>query len=124
MTTDKSSSDCRHTVFNLSFPKGYSVNDGILKDSYLGTKFQMHYPTVDTIVNTLNNLGPGANISKVDISHAFRHLRIDLGDIYLLAIQHRDELYIDLSLPFGDRLEAFFFSKISDAARYIESKWS
>ena len=63
MTRDKSSFDCR-TIFDLSFPKGYSVNDGVLKDSYLGTKFQMHYPTVDTIVNTLNNLGPGANIFK------------------------------------------------------------
>ena len=46
----------------------------------------MHYPTVDTVVNTLNNLGPGANIFKVDISHAFRHLRIDQGDVDLLAL--------------------------------------
>ena len=34
MTRDKSSADCRHTIFDLSFPKGYSVNDGVLKDSY------------------------------------------------------------------------------------------
>ena len=121
MTRDKSSSECRRTIFDLSFPKGYSVN-GVLKDSYLGTKFQMHYPTVDTIVNTLNNLGLGANIFKVDISRAFRHLRIDPADIDLLALQHRDKLYIDLSLPFGYRLGAFFFSKISDAVRYIRSQ--
>ena len=110
MTRDKSSSDCRRTIFDLSFPKGYSLNDGVLKDSYLGTKFQMHYPTVDTIVNTLNNLGPGANIFKVDISHAFRHLRIDPGDIDLLALQHRIKLYIDLSLPFGYFFGSFFGS--------------
>ena len=122
MTRDKSISDCRHTIFDLSFPKGYSVNDGVLTDSYLGTKFQMHYPTVDTIVNTLNNLGPEANIFKVDISRAFRHLRIDPGDIDLLALQHRDKLYIDLSLPFGYRLGAFFFREISDAVRYIMSQ--
>ena len=54
MTRDKSSSNCRRTIFDLNFPKGYSVNDGVLKDSHLGTKFQMHYPTVDTIVHTLN----------------------------------------------------------------------
>ena len=82
----------------------------------------MHYPTVDTIVNTLNNLGLGANIFKVDISCAFRHLRIDPGDIDLLAQQHRDKLYIDLSLPFGYRLGTFFFSKISNALRYIMSQ--
>ena len=122
MTRDKSSSDCCRTIFDLSFPKGYSVNNGVLKDSYLGKEFQMHYPTVDTIVNTLNNLGPGANIFKVDISRAFCHLRIDPGDIDVLALQHRDKLYIDLSLPFGYRLGAFFFSKISDAVRYIMSQ--
>ena len=121
MTRNKSNSDCR-TIFDLSFPKGYSVNDGVLKDTYLGTKFQMHYPTVDTIVSTLNTLGPGANIFKVDISCAFCHLRIDPGDIDLLALQHRDKLYLDLSLPFGYRLGAFFFSKISDAVRYIMSQ--
>ena len=102
----------------LHFPKGYSVNDGVLKDSYLGKTFQMHYPTVDTIVNTLNNLGPGSNIFKVDRSRAFP-LCIDPGDIDLLALQHRYKLCIDLSLPFGYRLGAFFFSKISDAVRYI-----
>ena len=121
MTRNKSNSDCR-TIFDLSFPKSYSVNDGVLKDTYLGTKFQMHYPTVDIIVNTLNTLGPGANIFKVDISRAFRHLRIDPGDIDLLGLQHRDKLYLDLSLPFGYRLGAFFFSKISDAVRYIMSQ--
>ena len=47
---------------------------------------------------------------------------IDLGDIDLLALQHTDKLYIDLSLPFGYRLGAFFFSKISDAVRYIMSQ--
>ena len=76
----------------------------------------MHYPTVDNIVNTLNNLAPR------DISRAFRHLRIDPGDIDFLALQHRDKLYLDLSLPLGYRLGAFFFSKISDAIRYIMSQ--
>ena len=35
---------------DLSFPKGCSINDGVLKDSYLGTNFQMHYPSVDSII--------------------------------------------------------------------------
>ena len=33
MTRNKSNSDCRRTIFDLSFPKGYSVNDGVLKDN-------------------------------------------------------------------------------------------
>ena len=62
------------------------------------------------------------NHTLLCISRALRHLCIDPGNIDLLALQHRDKLYIDLSLPFGYRLGAFFFSKISDAVRYIMSQ--
>ena len=122
MTRAKSDSESRRTIMDLSFPKGLSINDGVLKDTYLGTNFQMHYPSIDSIIRKLNELGPSAEIFKVDISRAFRHIRIDPGDIDLLGLQHRDKLYLDLSFPFGYRLGAFFFSKISDAVRYIMNK--
>ena len=108
MTRAKSNSDSRRTIMDLSFPKGYSINDGVLKDKYLGTNFQMHYPSIDSIIRTLNELGPAAAIFKVDISRAFRHIQIDPGDIDLLGLQHRGKLYLDLSLPFGYCLGAFF----------------
>ena len=119
MTRDKAGSNTMHAIMDLSWPKGASVNDGVLKDSYLGTDFQMHYPSVDTIIQQVIETGPAARIFKVDISRAFRHIRIDPGDIDLLGLIHRDQLYLDLSLPFGYRLGAFFFQKISDAIRYI-----
>ena len=68
----------------------------------------MHYPSIDSIIRTLNELGPLAAIFKVDISRAFRYIRIDPGDIDL-GLQHRGKLYLDLSLPFGYCLGAFFF---------------
>ena len=68
---------------DLSFPKGLSANDGVMKDIYLGTEFQMHYPSVDSIIRTLNDIGPSVHIFKVDISLDFRHIRIDPGDIDL-----------------------------------------
>ena len=122
MTRAKSDSNSRRTIIDLSFPKGFSINDGVLKDTYLGTNFQMHYPSIDSIIRTLNDLGPSAEIFKVDISRAFRHIRIDPGDIDLLGLPHRDKLYLDLSLPFRYRLGAFFFSKISDAVKFIMNK--
>ena len=76
MTRAKSDSNSRRTIMDLSFPKGFSINDGILKDTYLGTNFQMHYPSIDSIIRTLNELGPSAEIFKVDTSRAFRHIRI------------------------------------------------
>ena len=52
----------------------------------MGTQFEMHYPSVDHIVYQLNQLGPAAENFKVDISRAFRHIRIDPGDIDLLGL--------------------------------------
>ena len=68
MTREKAGSDTRRTIIDLSWPKGASVNDGVLKDSYLGTDFKMHYPSVDTIIQQVITTGPAARIFKVDIS--------------------------------------------------------
>ena len=64
MTRAKSDPDSRRTIMDLSFPKGLSINDGVLKDTYLGTDFQMHYPSIDSIIQTFNELGPSAHILK------------------------------------------------------------
>ena len=68
MTREKSNSQLRYTIIYLSWPKGQAANDGVQKDSYLGTKFDMHYPSVDRLVNKLNHIGLSAKIFKVDIS--------------------------------------------------------
>ena len=70
---------------DLSWPKGASVNSEVEKNRYLGANFLLKYPTVDDIVARLNELGPGALLYKVDMSRAFRHLRIDHGDVDLLT---------------------------------------
>ena len=54
-------------------------DDGISNKAYLGTDFELYYPSIDSIIRTLNSLGPGASIFKFDISHAFRDIPIDLG---------------------------------------------
>ena len=98
------------------------MNDGVGKHSYLGTDFQLKYPFVDSIIQTLNNLGPACSIFKIDISCAFRHSRIDPGDLDLLGLQHLDQYYMDLSLPFGYRLGSNCFQKLSDSIRFITAK--
>ena len=49
MTREKSGSDKRHVIVDLSWPRGASVNDGVDKDSYLATDFSLTFPTVDHI---------------------------------------------------------------------------
>ena len=51
-----------------------------------------------------------------------RQLRIDFGDIDLLALSHRGKYYPDLSLAFGFRSGSNFFLKISDPVRFILNK--
>ena len=60
VTREKLDSNSRRTIMDLSFLKGFSVNDGVLKGTYLGTGFQMHYASVDLIIRTLNEIKPSA----------------------------------------------------------------
>ena len=48
--------DSKHTIIDLSCPKGLSVNDGACRDTYLGTKFQLYHPSIDDIVYQLYTL--------------------------------------------------------------------
>ena len=70
-------------------------------------------------MNTLKALGPATKILKTDISGAFRHVRIDPGD---LDFKFKEKFYLDLMLPFGFHL-SFFFSKLSNTIRYIMAKY-
>ena len=103
MVRDKQNSDKKRTIIDLSWPKSSSVNDN------LQTYFTLRYPSVDLITQALCELGPNALIYKLDISRAFRHLRIDPEDIDLLGIKH-NACFIDGSLPFGFRHGSLFSS--------------
>ena len=120
LTRDKPNSDKRRVILDLSFPSGHSVNDGVSKDKYLGSYFDLKYPSVDHIVNSLKQLGTNALLYKIDISQAFRHLKIDPGDIDLLGLKH-DSYFIDGTLPFGFRHGSVLFQRCSDAIRFIMS---
>ena len=85
---------------------------------YIDTYFKLQYPSVDHITDALIQLGPGAMLYKVDISRAFRHLRIDPGDIDLLGLKHKD-FFLDVTLPFRFRHGLTFFTRCSDAICHI-----
>ena len=118
LTRDKPNSNNRRVILDLSFPPGNSVNAGVSKDKYLGSYFELKYPSVDHIVESLKQLGPTALLYKIDISRAFRHIRIDPGDLDLLGLRH-DDYFIDGTLPFGFRHGSAFFQRCTDAVRYI-----
>ena len=94
LTRTKQNSSKHRTIMDLSWPEEASVNASVKKNIYLDTYFKLYYPSIDNITAALRNLGPGAMIYMIDISRAFRHLKIDPRDIDLLGLYHYDA-YID-----------------------------
>ena len=100
MTRAKPNSDRRRVIIDLSWPIGASVNAGIDKTSYLGSMFSLTFPMVDDITRQLKNIDRGVLLYKVDVSHAFRHIKMDTGDYDLLGLEWQ-VVCIDMCIPFG-----------------------
>ena len=54
----------RRVIVDLSFPEDKSVNNGILKDQYLGETIYVQYPIVDNLINLIKKKGKVSNFSK------------------------------------------------------------
>ena len=122
MTRDKQESLQKRTIMDLSWPKGLSVNSGVDKDKYLDTPYTLTYPSVDDITALLCKLGPAAQIFKIDISRAFRQVKVDPRDVDLLGIRFEDQYFIDLSVPFRYRHGSKNFQHCTDSIRHIMAK--
>ena len=70
MTRDKTDSQWRHIIVDPHWPCGASVNAGVQNNTYLNSKFELTYPSVDQIVSRILQLGPDSLIYKIDISRA------------------------------------------------------
>ena len=118
MTRAKPNSDRRRVIIDLSWPLGASVNAGIDKNAYLDAPFALTFPTVDNITDELKRLGRGAFLYKIDVSRAFRHVKVDPGDYDLLGLEWNGH-YVDTCVPFGTRHGSQIFQRLSDAVRYV-----
>ena len=92
------------------------VNSEISKDSYLGTDFILTLPSIDHITSKVKKFGKGSLLYKIDISRAFRHVKIDPRDYFLLK---HENYFFDTCLPFGYRHGSGIFTRLSDAVRFI-----
>ena len=55
----------------------------------------------------------------MDVSRAFRHIKIDPHDYDLLGLKWQNDAFFDTCLPFGNRHGTQIFQRVSDAVRYI-----
>ena len=118
MVKDKQDSFKKRTIMDLSWPKGASVNASVQKDVYLGTQYVLNYPSIDSLTSSQVKLGPAALIYEVDISRAFRQIKIDSRDIDLLGLIFQDQYFIDRLVPFGYRNGNKIFQRCMDAVRF------
>ena len=119
MTREKPNVKHRRVIIDLSWPKGTSVNAGVDKNSYLGTDFALTFPTIDHITSEIKKVGAGAHLYKIDISRAFRHIKVDPRDYDLLGLIWDDVTYVDTCVAFGTCHGTQIFQRVSDALRHV-----
>ena len=66
--TRPKSNDSRKVIVNLSYPEAQSVNSNIKSDSYDDYDFDLSYPSIDSIVDEIANVGKDVLLYKLDIS--------------------------------------------------------
>ena len=103
----------RRVILDLSYPKGSSLNTFVDSATFDQVHFRLKFPSIDqitTYINTLHN----PRIAKVDISRAFRHLKIDPADALKLGLFWNNSYYIDANCPFGFVHGSAAFQMVSD----------
>ena len=104
-------------IVDLSSPDNHSVNDGI--DPALTS---LSYTRIEQVVQTVLDLGPGAQLAKIDVKSAFRVMPIHPDDRPLLGMLWEDQLYVDAALPFGLRSAPKLFNALTDALEWIAKR--
>ena len=65
-----------------------SLRAGIAKDQYLGNPFIIKLLIINNITNKIKALGKSYKPYKVDISRAFRHIKLDPKEYNLLGLHN------------------------------------
>ena len=103
-------------IFNLSQPKGFSVNDNI-DISNIPVKYCSVTDVVHWLMN--NKSDEGWFMSKVDLTDAYRMVPIRKDDWKFLGMRVGGDIYIDRCLPMGASSSCQTFQKISDAIAWM-----
>lgn len=101
-------------ITDLSYPFGFSVNDGISKqDAFVS------YVGLTAAIEKILALGSGCLLAKFDIQRAYRMIAIPENERFLLVMKWKNMYYVDLALPFGARSAPRIFTRFSDVLEWI-----
>ena len=119
LLTRPKDTDKRRVILNLSYPHGCSLNDNVDKLHFDGKKFVLKFPSIDDIVHEVSKYSTEVLISKIDISRAFRNLRVDPADRIKFGIKWKDAFFLDITAAFGWVHGSSSFQLAADAITYI-----
>ena len=95
-------------IFDLSYPRGSSINSGIDQEDS-----SVIYTNFDEVIKMVLKEGKGSYLIKTDIKSAFRLLPINPSDFDLLGMKFQGKYYVDKCLPFGLSVSCNLFEKFS-----------
>ena len=124
LLTRPKDTDKRRVILDLSYPKGYSLNDQVDRDLFDASAFRLKLPLADDIVKEIKKHGDDVTLSKFDVARAFRNLCVDPADAMKLGIRWQDDVYIDAAVMFGWVHGNAAFQCVSDAVTFIAIKTS
>ena len=101
-------------IFNLSHPKGQSVNDNIPEDQTSVT-----YCSVTDVARWIVRQQGTWFMAKADLSDAYRMVPIRKSDWKYLGMRLGNDLFIDRCLPMGAASSCAIFQRISNALAWI-----
>ena len=101
-------------IHHLSFPKGFSINDGIPVENST-----VQYQNIDHAVKLIQKCGPGAFMCKTDIENAYRIVPISPDDHKLLGFAIDGQFFYDKNLAMGLSASCNLFEKFSTALHWI-----
>ena len=112
----------RRIIVDFSFPPGKSINDGIPKDAYLDFEVEFCLPSVKSMIDRVNDLGPGCLLYKRDLKGAFRQFSLDPGDYRCTGLFWEGKIFIDTRLAMGLRSSAFCCQSVTEIVAKIASR--
>ena len=114
--------DKRRVIVDFSYPSGSSINDGIPLSTYLGDSAEFSLPSVQAMVDRINELGQGCLLYKRDLKGAFRQFSIDPGDYRFCGLQWNGKVFVDTRLAMGLRSSAFCCQAVTEMVAKIAGR--
>ena len=115
----------RKVIMDCSRPIGSSLNDVISKDTYLGNRCDLRYPTIDKVARKIFDMsrtGELVYMFKEDLDRAFCQLYRCPKSVPMLGYRWRGQYYFDLVMMMGSRIAPYIYQRTTDMIVYLHAQ--